>query len=187
MGKRAEEVERTRLRIVEAAVHLHGTTGPRATTMSDVAAEAGVTRATLYRHFQDEQTLFAACSAHWTAQQRPPDPTAWTGDPDPSVRLRTALADVYRFYAEGAPMLRRVTADHDALPEWLRRQRTEELARLSEALLAVAGGRRPGPLATAVAGHVLEFTTWDSLVTRNGVGPDQAVELMAALLERALE
>lgn len=187
LRKRAEQVEATRLRIVEAAVRLHGSTGPRATTMSDVATEAGVTRATLYRHFGDEESLFAACSAHWTRQQRLPDPSAWTAHGDPARRIRTALADVYRFYAEGAEMLRRVTADHEVLPAWLRRENEEQSAQLRDALLGcVDVPRRRRALVTAVAGHVLDFATWDSLVTRHGVGPRQAVELMATLLEAAL-
>lgn len=188
MRKRAEDVDRTRLRIVEAAVRLHGRAGPRATTLSDVAAEAGVTRATLYRHFPDEGTLFAACSAHWTSQQRLPDPSTWVADPSPAVRLRTALRDIYRYYAEGADMLRHVTADHEALPPWMQRQNEEEATRLRDALIGmldVPRGRRL--LVAAVAGHVLDFTTWDSLVTRHGVRSDQAVELMAGLVEEALD
>jgi hypothetical protein len=44
MRKRAEDVAATRRRIVEAAVHLHGTIGPAATTISALADQAGVTR-----------------------------------------------------------------------------------------------------------------------------------------------
>jgi AcrR family transcriptional regulator len=57
---RAEAMDRTRERIVEAAVGLHGSVGPAATTMSAVAERAGVTRATLYRHFPDEEARPAA-------------------------------------------------------------------------------------------------------------------------------
>ena len=67
MGKRLEDVEETRRRIVEAAVELHGTVGPLHTTFSGVAAEAGVQRSTVYRHFPDEAALFGACTSHWFA------------------------------------------------------------------------------------------------------------------------
>jgi transcriptional regulator with XRE-family HTH domain len=40
-------MERTRARITQAAIDLHGSIGPAATTMSAVAERAGVTRATL--------------------------------------------------------------------------------------------------------------------------------------------
>jgi AcrR family transcriptional regulator len=48
---RAEQEEETRERITKAAVKLHGTIGPARTTISGVAEEAGVQRATVYRHF----------------------------------------------------------------------------------------------------------------------------------------
>jgi AcrR family transcriptional regulator len=63
MDKRAQDVAATRQDIVEAAVRLHGSVGPAATTVSAVAQEAGVTRLTVYRHFPDDTALFAACSA----------------------------------------------------------------------------------------------------------------------------
>ena len=64
-------------RITEAAVKLHGTLGPARTTVSGVAEEAGVQRATVYRHFPDEEALFAACSAHYWAAQPAARPAAW--------------------------------------------------------------------------------------------------------------
>ena len=60
---RAEQEQQTRQAITEAAVKLHGTLGPARTTVSAIAEEAGVQRATVYRHFPDEPSLFQACSA----------------------------------------------------------------------------------------------------------------------------
>ena len=79
MRRRAEQVDRTRQRIVEATVELHGSVGPAATTIAAIAEAAGVTRLTVYRHFPDEDALFAARSAHWLARQQLPDPAAWPG------------------------------------------------------------------------------------------------------------
>ena len=76
--KRAESEEATRQRIAAAAAELHEQVGPARTTFSAVAERAGVQRATLYRHFPDEDALFEACSAHWSARNAPPDPTPWT-------------------------------------------------------------------------------------------------------------
>ena len=53
MRRRAETTDDTRRRIVEATVALHGTVGPAATTVLGIAERAGVTRATVYRHFPD--------------------------------------------------------------------------------------------------------------------------------------
>src|SRR5437588_690495 len=54
MKLRAELQERTRRRITESALELHGTLGPSRTSISAVAEHAGVRRSTLYRHFPDE-------------------------------------------------------------------------------------------------------------------------------------
>jgi AcrR family transcriptional regulator len=55
--RRAEREAQTRLHITEAAVKLHGTIGPAMTTITGVAAEAGVQRATVYRHFPDLESV----------------------------------------------------------------------------------------------------------------------------------
>src|SRR6266566_10389 len=94
--RRAENEAQTRLRITEAAVKLHGTVGPARTTIKDVAAEAGVQRATVYRHFPDIASLFASCSAHWASLNPPPDPTTWEGK-----RLDDALTELYAWYEWG--------------------------------------------------------------------------------------
>src|SRR4051795_7597898 len=105
--RRAQLEEETRLRIIEAAVDLHGSVGPARTTISAVAERAGVQRATVYRHFPDEEALFGACSAHWLAQNPLPDLSAWAAIGDPEARFRAALAELYAWYREGEAMLER--------------------------------------------------------------------------------
>src|SRR5438034_9663481 len=83
MKRRAELEERTRRRITESAVALHGTVGPARTSISAVAERAGVRRSTVYRHFPDEPALFAACSAHWRAANPRPDLERWSAIEDP--------------------------------------------------------------------------------------------------------
>src|ERR1700760_2641998 len=104
MRARAESQAETRRRITESAVALHGTIGPARTSMSAVAEHAGVRRSTLYRHFSDEAALFDACSAHWAAENPPPDITAWARTSDPDQRLEQALSELYAYYARTAPM-----------------------------------------------------------------------------------
>src|SRR4051794_23388702 len=74
LKRRAEQQAQTRLRIVEAAVELHGDVGPAQTTFSMIAERAGVQRHTLYAHFPDERSLMLACSG--LAMQRDPFPDA---------------------------------------------------------------------------------------------------------------
>ena len=87
-GRRAEQEAETRRRITEAAVKLHGSVGPAKTTVSGVAREAGVQRATVYRHFPDEDAIYEACTSHYNALHPPPDLERWASVDDPSERLR---------------------------------------------------------------------------------------------------
>ena len=87
LKKRAAAEAETRRRITESAVALHGTLGPSQTTISALAEHAGVRRSTVYRHFPDEAALFAACTAHWMADNPYPDPEAWRAVADPRDRL----------------------------------------------------------------------------------------------------
>ena len=111
MKRRAEQVERTRLRITEAAVELHGTIGPARTTITAIAERAGVDRLTVYRHFPTEDALFAACSAHWLGAHPYPDPAPWAAIADPRARLAGALGDLYAWYRENHTMMERVLGD----------------------------------------------------------------------------
>src|SRR3954467_682421 len=96
--RRAELEEHTRRRITESAVELHGTLGPSRTSVSAVAERAGVRRSTVYRHFPDDEALFAACSSHHQAANPPPDLASWAGIEDPAERTETALRELYAFY-----------------------------------------------------------------------------------------
>src|SRR5919109_2141303 len=94
LKQRAERLADTRRRITEATLELHCTVGPAATQISEIARRANVQRRTVYNHFPDNASLFAACSAHWRALHPAPDPTAWDGD------LRAALRELYAWYRE---------------------------------------------------------------------------------------
>ena len=113
---RAEGMDRTRERITSAAIDLHGTIGPAATTMSAVAERAGVTRATLYRHFANEEALFSACSADWLAANPRPDLARWAAIDDPAERLQTALDELYAYNRSTEAMRANLLRDIDSLP-----------------------------------------------------------------------
>jgi AcrR family transcriptional regulator len=183
--RRAEQEDATRQRITEAAVDLHGTIGPARTTISAVAERAGVQRATVYRHFPDEAALFGACSAHWIGQNPPPDIGAWAEIADPEARLRTALDELYSWYARGAQMLEQVTRDAPLVPAMTApvEARLAWLAAAAETILRgrPERGKRRQRVVAAVE-HAVEFQTWRSLVGEGRLSSEGAVELMAELV-----
>src|ERR671933_374061 len=98
MSRRAELEQQTRRRITESAVALHQELGPARTSISAIAERADVRRSTVYRHFPDEEALFAACSSHFRTANPPPDPSVWAAIADPAERTATALRELYAFY-----------------------------------------------------------------------------------------
>jgi AcrR family transcriptional regulator len=182
MTTRAELVDQTRRRIVEAAVELHGSIGPANTTVAAIAERAGVTRLTVYRHFPDDDSMFGACTAHWAAQQNMPDLEAWLAESDPVERLRVALTDLYRFYAEAEPMLTRSARDRDALPAFVQRANDERAAARVETVLTAWPKRQHTATRRALVAHALAFTTWRSLCLENGLSPRQAVDAVVRMV-----
>ena len=66
--KRRARSERTRVKLLDAAMHCYRQNGVSGTAMEDVAQQAGVGRATLYRHFANQEALLAEVMAHHTVQ-----------------------------------------------------------------------------------------------------------------------
>lgn len=186
--RRAEQERQTRERITQAAVTLHGTIGPARTTVSGVAREAGVQRATVYRHFPDEVSLFAACTAHYWATNPMPDPGAWSSITDSEARLRHALGEMYAFFRRIEGMLEKTSRDA-GLVEAMARPVAEFRGYLNAAADAMIAGRPERGEARrrveGAVGHAVSFPTWQSLVRQQGLEDAEAVALMAALVESA--
>jgi AcrR family transcriptional regulator len=186
--RRAELEEETRRRITEAAVELHGSVGPAKTTITGVAQLAGVQRATVYRHFPDEEALFGACSAHWLMENPLPDLASWEEIRDPAERLRTALAQLYAWYEGGEEMMENVTRDAPIVPA-MRAQMEGMAAWLEIAASTQLRGRRERGArrrrVEAAIAHALAFSTWRSLVRERGLSNSEAAALMDGLVAAA--
>ena len=186
--RRAQLEADTRLRITEAAVDLHGSVGPARTTISGVAARAGVQRATVYRHFPDEDALFDACSSHWMAEHPLPDPTVWANIENPDERLPVALGELYEWYEQDEYMLDNVTRDLALVPG-LRPSMEAFQGWLDAAADALLRGRPERGARRrrkrAAVRHALAFETWRSLVSHQSMSRSEAIELMEALAAAA--
>ena len=186
--QRAELEEQTRRRITESTVELHGTLGPARTSISAVAQRAGVRRSTVYRHFPDEAALFAACTAHWTAANPPPDLGAWAAIDDPDERLRIGLGQLYSYYRQSEPMLENLHRDEATMPivkrlfGGFRDYISDAQETLMKGRLARGASRRR---VRAAVGHALAFATWRSLTREQELDDPQAAELMFRLVAAA--
>lgn len=74
MTNRAAGVAATRSRIVATAMRLHAERGIAATSWPDIAAAAGVSNATVYRHFAEPSALISACGRAVFDIAAPPAP-----------------------------------------------------------------------------------------------------------------
>ena len=179
--RRAHDEQQTRARIVDAAEDLHLTLGPARTSVSAIAEHAGVTRATVYRHFSDEESLFLACSSQWLSRQRLPNLEAWTAHDDPLVRLRAGLTDIYRYYRSGEQMLTHIHRDAESVPQSVKANRVRTQRRWVETLLQPFP-RRSARILPAAIGHAAAFETWRSLCVVQGLSNRSAVELMLGMV-----
>lgn len=188
MNKRREDVEETRRRITEAAVELHGSVGPGETTISAVAEMAGVQRSTVYRHFADEEALFAACTSHWLASHPWPRTAEWITETDPRARLTKGLGSLYRYYDDNRSMIGNSLRDIAVMPEFVGEFMRAQLNAIHKTLL------EPWPDAThrdrsLAISHAIDFRSWESLADL-GMTAREAADLMTTLvggLDRAGE
>ena len=182
---RAESQRETRDRIAAAAAELHEEVGVAATTVSDIARRAGVTRLTVYNHFADLSALLPACAAHYMARHPLPDLDETLAIEDPNERTRTALAQLYAWYRETEPMFGKLFSDRGSVPEldeFLGHDFDEFQSGLATDLARGSGTR--GRVAKRLHGLIsvaLDFWTWSRL-SREGFDDRSAADLMAATI-----
>ena len=185
LRRRAEQQAETRRRIAEAAVELHGELGPALTTLSMVAARAGVQRHTLYAHFPDERSLFMACSGLAFERDPPPDAAGWRAIADRTKRLRTGLAALYAWYERNSSLLGCVRRDAEFHPL------TREISELRFGPIMASYKEVLGAKLTASQEKMLllalSFFTWRTLARDAGLKPAAAAKAMAHAIEGASE
>ncbi len=180
-NQRAKSQAQTRQKIVEAAMKLHLEKGPTATSMRDVAQEAGVGVVTVYRHFADDMELLGACSGAYFERHPFPNLEAWQVISDPGERVQHGLRDAYTFHRETEPMISSVIDDLRNSPimapyyDYWQTAGDILLAAFSEAQ------RKDQTLKAAIT-LALSFETWRVLARDGGLSDEAAVNLIARLL-----
>lgn len=184
LRKRAEKQAETRRRIVEAAVKFHSTIGPASTTVVDICREAGIQRATFYRHFPDELSLFKECKA-FAANDRPmPDPQACTKFADPIRRARSALAAAYDYYGQNETAMAAIIRDSEVMPVGGALFQFQDKLRDTMASAWKAKGKRKARI-LAACGHAADFQAWRSLARKQGLSDREVIDAMVVLITAA--
>jgi AcrR family transcriptional regulator len=186
MRRRAQLVDRTRVRITEAAIRLHTTVGPSQTTISTVAEEAGVTRLTVYRHFRDQDELFDACRRHWYTLNPPPEASAWASIPRLEDRARLAFSELYGWFRMHGAELYPIYRDMASMPQSAQDDVRAQWAAVADALVdGIDVPTTTRRALRAVAGHLTGLMTWRSLVEGQGLRDDEAIDVAVRLLMAA--
>jgi AcrR family transcriptional regulator len=172
MSARAEAMARTRQQIIDAAAR-QIRVSPEPLTLADVAARAGVSRTTLYRHFASVTELLDAVAADLLARARFDRLLAALGLDDPVDALRQVTIAGTAIWAIDTTLVRNLISLASAQPEAVPVIDQLELGRVTAmerlvARLHQAGRLRDG-LAPARAADLLmvvtAFAAWDELVT----------------------
>jgi AcrR family transcriptional regulator len=156
---RRQAQEATARRIVLAAVELHGRQGAMATTHAEIAELAGVSVATVYKHFPTRDALIPHCTGHVAADAPPLDPAALRAIGDPAARLRALAEAIDARHHYLHPWLRWAEPDAAALPA-LREVVAAGHRRAAELCDAALDGLAVPPATRALVHTLLDYSAW---------------------------
>lgn len=183
MSRRAAAVERTRRRIVEATVELHGERGIFGTSWRDIAERADVSVATVYKHFPSLDELVPACGELLMEKIRPPSPESAHDVIGNAVgvveRLERAALELFGFYERGGRHLESDVRERElpAMQEWEQYLRDTVDAFVREALRE----SRLDDVELEVACVFFDHSTFLAF-QRRGIETPRAARIVAELL-----
>jgi TetR/AcrR family transcriptional regulator len=166
--KRSADYEDQRATILSAAARLFATHGYAATTMNDVAAACGLSKATLYHYVHDKHALLAMVTlAHVQRLQALVDAVLACGL-TPAERLRELIVCFMRAYADAQHEHRVLTEDVKFLAAEPQREVLDAQRRVVAAFVEAIGAVRPelraaqlaAPLAMLLFGMMNWTFTW---------------------------
>ena len=190
-GLRARGAERTRNNILVAARQHLIAAGYRNLSLEQVAADAEVTRVTIYRKFGNKLGLLDAVAENLSRRSGLVGGMhAAAAIDDPVAAFNEMVSQLCRFWSTDPDLFRRLISLSAGDPEahqvissreqW----RFEQVALFVTRLAAADRLRRPfdTDTATATVGATTSFTTCDEIATRLHLSHDQLDDLLLALL-----
>jgi AcrR family transcriptional regulator len=189
LGRRAEQQDDTRRRILSAALGLYRVRGYAATTTRAVAQAADVAPATVRNHFPTPHALAIAAGEAVLRDLRPPDPAILDGLTTVPERFERLIGELVGFFQRGESWWSMLQSDTELARAWapLAEMNEQAFGRLLEAAL---GPLASDPVAMAVTGTTVGPPLHYAL-RGAGVPADQAAEVQVGVivpwLERRLE
>lgn len=190
MSTRAQAVAETRARVVAAATSLHAERGLLATSWEDIAAEAGVSPATVYRHFPSVAELVPACAKSVFDVARPPTleeaQAKFESARTISERFDQFVGDSVHCYEAGEAWLHAARRERELIPA------VNEVVTIQEQAVAVLvdaclAGRKVSRRRFELLCVVCDFPFWKSLVdagTPRRAARHTLMEIVDTVLEK---
>lgn len=167
-------------------VRVVGAKGYKATSVADVIEEAGTSRTTFYKHFDDKHECFLAAYDMLVEQVFAEVVAGCDGERSWLERMRTGLATIVELFAVDPKLARTAIVEVAAAGADARRRHWNAVARFTEFLEAgreLADGRElPENIALMAAGAVSGLIFDELLAGRAEQLPELLPELLFALL-----
>src|SRR5436305_14568711 len=168
MATRERAVQETRQRILDAPISLHAQRGVIATNWEEIAEGAGVSTATVYRHFPSLGELVPACArTAFEAGASLPTPAqaaaAFAGLTRPSKRIERLIRESCRCYELGSGWLAAARRDAKSVPALDRAVRLQD--RVLDVLISAALARTSVTAETRrLIKALIDFPFWEALI-----------------------
>lgn len=173
IGKRAESVEETRRRIIDATFELHNEKGVLATSIQDVAERADVALRTVYNHYPTIDNLVAGCTEKVIALLSPPTPAIFNGLTTLEERVKRLVGELFAMYERGSAQIEVARCEQGevaGLAEYVASEAAMREALVRKALRPFKPRGRTVREATALADfYVWKAFTQQNLTTRRAV------------------
>ena len=132
--------------------------------MRTIARDAGMSFATIYRHFHDKEALLFWFIAHWLRELYPKAVAALDTNESALVRLQDYLRVHLEFY-ERHPQVGRIIFMTVPLERWMRDDTYRASGPVQRLLRVIAEGQADGTLRNDVS-SVLVFDAWSGIFNR---------------------
>ncbi len=190
MATRERAVQETRQRIIDAAISLHAQRGVIATNWEEIAERAGVSTATVYRHFPSLGELVPACArTAFEAGARLPSPAqaaaAFAGLTRPAPRIERLIRESCRCYELGAGWLAAARRDAKSVPALDRAVRLQDRV-LGVLIQTALGDAFVDAQTMSVIKALIDFPFWKAL-TDAGVAAEKVPRVINDLVRSRLQ